>query len=259
MVRRLTSIRIPAAGRGRSPERPAAYAERRLVTGILGGRYRVGGNLPAERELAEELGVTRPTLREVLKRLDRDGWITVRHGRPTRVNDALREGGLNVLSALVRHGDPLPDGFVAQLLEVRCALAPAYTRAAVARNGAAVARLLAAGEGLPGDAGAFARFDWEMHRFLAATSGNPVYTLILNGFAGFYEEMAAHYFAREEARASSLAFYRALARAARDGDQERAFAIAADVMGKSLSLWSRLESRGKRRSAKATGTDGGAS
>ena len=259
MVRPLTSRTYASEDRLRGPERPAAYAERRLVTGILRGRYRVGGNLPAERELAEELGVTRPTLREVLKRLDRDGWITVRHGRPTRVNDALREGGLNVLSALVRHGNPLPEAFVAQLLEVRCALAPAYTRAAVARDGAAVARFLAAGEELPEEAGAFARFDWEMHRLLGAASGNPVYTLILNGFAGFYEEMAALYFAREEARASSRAFYRSLAGAARDGDAERAFALAADVMGKSLALWRRLESRDRRRAARKAGTEGGAS
>ena len=56
-------------------------------------------------DLAASLGVTRPTLREALKKLDRDGFVTVRHGLPTRVNDLWTEGGLNVLAGLAEHGE----------------------------------------------------------------------------------------------------------------------------------------------------------
>ena len=84
-----------------APQRPAAYAEEALVNAILDGTYPAGTTLPGERDLAAQLGVTRPTLREVLGRLERDGWLTVRHGKATRVNDLWREGGLNVLEAIV--------------------------------------------------------------------------------------------------------------------------------------------------------------
>lgn len=35
---------------------------------------------------------------------------------------------------------------------------------------------------------------------LTVASGNPIYTLILNGFAGFYVQMAHRYFTHVEAR-----------------------------------------------------------
>jgi GntR family negative regulator for fad regulon and positive regulator of fabA len=251
VVRPLTSLKSGrAAPAGRTlPVRPAAHAEQVLVTAILDGRCPAGSNLPSERELALELGVTRPTLREVLKQLDRDGFLTISHGRPTRVNDVLREGGLNVLASLVRYGGPLPEGFVRDLLEVRLALAPAYARAAVERDPEGTISLLAE-DRLPADApGAFASYDWGLHTGLAALSGNPVYGLILNGFASFYEELACHYFEREEARRASRSFYVNLHSAARGRDAGAAERRVRAAMLESLALWAKAETsrRGKRK------------
>lgn len=53
-----------------------AQIEDMLVAGIL----KQGTRLPAERELAEIMDVSRPKLREALKRLTDDGLIEVRHG-----------------------------------------------------------------------------------------------------------------------------------------------------------------------------------
>lgn len=220
-----------------APQRPAAYAEQALVTAILDGTYPPGSFLPGERDLAAQLGVTRPTLRETLQRLACDGWLTIQQGKPTRVNDFWREGGLNVLSAMVRYSQQLPASFVPNLLEVRLVLAPAYARAAVARSAATVVRFLQSYLSLDDEPKAFAAFDWHLHRTLAIASGNPIYTLILNGFAGFYEEMACRYFARPEARASSRAFYAALLEAARRGDGEEAEQITRSVMRESMELW----------------------
>ena len=67
--------------------KPAEVAESRLVQAILDGDFPINSTLPAERELAHLLGITRPTLREVLQRLSRDGWLEIRHGKPTRVRN----------------------------------------------------------------------------------------------------------------------------------------------------------------------------
>jgi len=224
-----------------APYRPRDYAESAIVNRILDGTFPPGSVLPCERQLAEQLGVTRPTLREAIQRLTLDGWLTVSHGKATLVNDYWAEGGLNVLSKLVEHQEVLPPDFVTHVLEVRLQLAPVYTREAVGRAAADVADKLAEAERLPDTPAALARYDWELHRCLTARSGNPVYPLILNGFRGFYEEIAADYFTFPVARTLSRRFYSELREAALAGDAERAERVCRRVMQMSLVLWARRE------------------
>ncbi len=220
-----------------APQRPAAYAIQALVTSILEGDYPPGSTLPAERELSIQLGVTRPTLREALRRLESDGWLTVQQGKPTRVRDFWREGGLNVLSGLVRYGRQLPTGFVTQLLEVRLVMAPAYTRSAVAHCPEQVAACLEGIDALPDTPEAFAALDWKLHYTLTIASGNPIYTLILNGFAGFYEQMARLYFAYPESRQLSRRFYQELSQHISEKDAQSAEALTRSIMEQSIRLW----------------------
>ena len=224
------------------PLRPAELSEQRLIQAILDGTFAAGSTLPGERDLAGQLGVTRPTLREALQRLARDGWLEINHGKPTLVKDIWRDGNLNVLSALVRYGQGLPSDFVTNLLQVRLAMAPAYARAAVERNPQGVVELLAEHADLENEPQAFARFDWQVHRDLTLLSGNPVFTLILNGFADFYVRLATLYFAQAEARTASRAFYADLMGAAQSGDVDAAGAITQRVMEESIALWQALES-----------------
>jgi len=53
---------------------------RQLVGLVKSGHLKPGDRLPAERTLAEELGVGRPTLREALRALQLLGIVDIRHG-----------------------------------------------------------------------------------------------------------------------------------------------------------------------------------
>ncbi|MBA3471082.1 MAG: fatty acid metabolism transcriptional regulator FadR [Herpetosiphonaceae bacterium] len=229
-----------------APQKPAEYAEDALISAILDGTYPPGTPLPAERELASQLGVTRPTVREVLQRLSRDGWLMIRQGKSTQVNDFWRDGGLNVLSVLVRHQSQLPADFIPNLLAVRLDLAPSYARAAVRHSPAAVAGYLAGWTALPDTAEAFAAFDWGLHRALTIAASNPIYTLILNGFAGFYEQMARQYFESAAARAASRQFYAALHAAAQANAADAAEAITRQVIEASIEFWRHVKSEPSR-------------
>jgi GntR family negative regulator for fad regulon and positive regulator of fabA len=220
-----------------TPLRPAELTEQRLIRAVLDGEFLPGGALPGERELAASLGVTRPTLREVLHRLARDGWFDIQHGKPTRVRDYWREGNLTVLSALVRYSQNLPHDFVPNLLAVRLSMAPAYTRTAVERAADEVVALLNGYTDLEDTAERLAQADWNLHHGLTLASGNPVFTLILNGFAGFYVQMARLYFAQPQARASSRAWYTDLLAAARAGDADGAEIVTRRTMQESIELW----------------------
>jgi len=222
-----------------APQKPAELAENRLIEAILDGFFPIGSSLPGERELASQLKVTRPTLREALQRLGRDGWLEIHQGRPTRVRDYWREGNLAVLGAIASREAHQPLDFIPNLLAVRLALAPAYTRLAVLNQPEALDGCLASAPAQTDPPADFARFDWDLHHLLTVLSGNPIFTLILNGFAGLYIPMAERYFQLSEARRSSSLFYRKLSEAALARDPARAEAVIRQAMLDSLSLWER--------------------
>jgi len=56
---------------------------RQLLSQLVSGRVLPGTKLPSERQLAESLGVGRPTVRAALKALDVLGVIEVRRGEGT--------------------------------------------------------------------------------------------------------------------------------------------------------------------------------
>ncbi|GAB4470974.1 MAG: fatty acid metabolism transcriptional regulator FadR [Anaerolineae bacterium] len=230
-----------------APAKPAELTYNRLVEAILEGTFPPNSTLPGERQLAEMLGVTRSTLREALQRLSANGWVEIQQGRPTRVRDIWTEGNLNTLSALVEHHAVMPGAFISQLLEVRLALAPAYTAAAVEHHAAEVVRLMdELLADLSNTAESFAQIDWRLHHRLTVLSTNPIYTLILNGFEGFYEQMAWLYFSIAESRQVSQGFYSDLRAYAAAGDAQQAFQLVEEVMRKSIQLWEQAAGQGRQ-------------
>ena len=68
------------------PRRAEATAAT-LRAEIAAGRYRPGERLPAEPDLAGQLGVSRPTLREAFRLLHEEGLVRREHGSGTYVRE----------------------------------------------------------------------------------------------------------------------------------------------------------------------------
>ena len=218
-------------------KKPAELVESRLIEAILDGTFPANSHLPAERELAEALGVTRPTLREALQRLTRDGWVDIHHGKPTRVRDYLTEGNLGVLNALAEHPNFSPDNFIPNLLNIRLAMAPMYAELAVDNASRELLAFLERRVDLDESPRAFADFDWSLHHTLTILSGNPIFVLILNGFKDLYLNLAPVYFKTPDARQTSRFYYDELAKAAKARDTFRAKSLTESIMRDSLSYW----------------------
>lgn len=217
--------------------KPAELAENRLLEAILSGHFPPNSILPGERELAKQIGVTRPTLREALQRLARDGWLDIQQGKPTRVRDYWQEGGLGVLAVLARSPQGEHSDFVAYLLEVRLLLAPTYTRQALEADAAAIAAALQRYPSLPDEPVAFARADWDLHLLLTRRAANPIFRFLFNGFTDLALRMGERYFAYPECRAHSRRFYEDLLVCARAGAGFDAEVLTRRVMEESLALW----------------------
>lgn len=218
-------------------QRPAEVAEQRLLEAILSGHYAINTNLPGERELASQIGVTRTTLRETLQRLARDGWLDIQQGKPTRVRDYWREGNLGVLSILAQRPAQQTADFVAHLLEIRVLLAPVYTRQAMQTASHEIAALLGSYSELDDSPAAFARADWDLHHLLATRAENPIFPLLLNSFQDLYQLMGTYYFAYQRNRNRSRAYYADLTVLAEKGSFLEAESLTRVVMEESLALW----------------------
>lgn len=85
---------------------------------IVDGTYGAGEKLPSERELAKQLNVSRPSLREAIQKLEAKGLITRRQGGGTFISGALHQKVTDPLFALLAQN---PEAHY-DLLEFRHAL-----------------------------------------------------------------------------------------------------------------------------------------
>lgn len=222
------------------PLRPGPFAERQIIRHILEGRYQPGTLLPSERKLAETLGVTRQTIREALQRLAGEGWLTIRHGKATEVNDFWKTGGIRLLGTLVNFSSSLPGPVIEHLLELRVIFTPPVAQQAAQRAPGPIARHLEQARGLEDEASAYSGFDWQLQELMASLSGNPVHLMMLNDFRAIFQTMAEAYFSEAYARRTSLAYYRGLHRAVTE-DPAAVGPIVKKAMLQSIEIWKQIK------------------
>lgn len=216
---------------------PAGFAEEYIVESIWSKRFPPGTILPAERELSELIGVTRTTLREVLQRLARDGWLTIQHGKPTKVNDFWETSGLNILETLARLDQEGISDLVDDLLAARTSVSAVFIRAAIKNNPEKVLEALAAYKDLPDDGQAYAEFDYRLTHELAFASGNRIFVLMINGFRGLYSRIGSYYFSNEKSRELARDYYSSLQSLAESGNFEDVQNMLRDYGMESGKVW----------------------
>lgn len=105
-----------------------------ILAEVLSGEMQPGESLPSERRLAEVLGVSRPAIREALKRVAAAGLVEVRQGDATTVRDFRRHAGLDLLPRLLLRGDQLDVSVVRSILEARLHNGPKVAELAALRR-----------------------------------------------------------------------------------------------------------------------------
>lgn len=219
---------------------PADVAEQYLIESIWNGSIAINSELPAERVLADKIGVTRTTLREVLQRLSKDGWITIRHGKPTKVNNFWETSGLNILSTLTRLDVTRRSDFIDQLMSVRTNISTIILRMAGKHNHESVISFLQEVPSIDASSETFAEFDYRFYHHVAVSSNNMIYVLILNGLQDLYRKVGVFYFSNSEARSIALAFYADIKATFEQGELNKIMQIVRDSAFASGKIWLRL-------------------
>jgi len=153
---------------------------------ILSDELPMGTQLPPERELAQQMQVSRAVVNGGLAELAQQGFLEVRPRQGTFVADYRRKGNLSTLIAIMEYqGGVLGKDEIRSILEVRRALEHLAAQRAIryasdealARLGDIVARIAAAQNNAQAAEAAFA-FQHE----LAMQSGNTLLPLIFRSF-----------------------------------------------------------------------------
>ncbi|GAB2657974.1 fatty acid metabolism transcriptional regulator FadR [Vibrio panuliri] len=260
---------------------PAGFAEKYIIESIWKGRFPPGSILPAERELSELIGVTRTTLREVLQRLARDGWLTIQHGKPTKVNQFMETSGLHILDTLMTLDADNATSIVEDLLAARTNISPIFMRYAFKANKEnserTIKNVIDSCESLQNSdswdhfmqsspyaekitqqikddgekdpikreeiliAKTFNFYDYMLFQRLAFHSGNQIYGLIFNGLRKLYDRVGSYYFSNPEARELALQFYRDLLEVCESGNRESIPVLVRHYGIESGQIWQQMK------------------
>jgi GntR family transcriptional repressor for pyruvate dehydrogenase complex len=172
----------------------------RLEELILSGELKTGERLPAERNLAARLGVSRPVLHEALVDLAAKGLVTINPRRGVVINDFRKSGSFAILSSLLTyHNGELDPQFVSSLLAMRILVETETARLAAGHASAdqlAELRDIVQREKTTdqGSIGAMIELDFEFHLLISIASENMAYPLILNSFKTVYTHFTSAFF-----------------------------------------------------------------
>jgi GntR family transcriptional repressor for pyruvate dehydrogenase complex len=170
---------------GRLYEQIVAQIEAR----ILDGELRPGDKLPAERELAEQFGVSRTAIREAMKALMLSGLVEIRPGRGTFVTNSTSVVVRNSIDMLVRVGS---EAGIQDLIEVREILEPEIAALAAVRASEedirSMEEAVAAMDQAMEDADTFVEADLDFHLALAQGTNNALIPVLIDSLVDLLRE-----------------------------------------------------------------------
>jgi GntR family transcriptional repressor for pyruvate dehydrogenase complex len=194
----------------------------RLRGAILRKDLAEGAPLPTEKELVEQLGVSRATVREGLRLLEADGLIATRPGRGggTVVRRPPASGHTRALALLLQFAGTT----LGELLEARRVIEPACARLAAGRvrpdQLVEMERLIEEMRASTGEPLAYLTQQVRFHLLIAHAAGNNVLRIYATSLAELTHEQMVHVpFTREDLEAGTVgcaAILEALAQ--RDGE-----------------------------------------
>jgi GntR family transcriptional repressor for pyruvate dehydrogenase complex len=162
---------------------------------ILKGALKPGDQLPAERELAHQFGVSRTAVREAVKALREKGLVEAHPGRGTFITNGTSHSIRQTLDWMLRAGQP---GGTAHLAEVREILEPEIAALAASRANqetlASMREAVTVMDDAKRDPDAFIEADLDFHLALAEAAANPLILSLIDSIVAVLREQRMRIF-----------------------------------------------------------------
>jgi GntR family transcriptional regulator, transcriptional repressor for pyruvate dehydrogenase complex len=156
---------------------------------VLNGTLKPGDQLPAERELAQQLGVSRTAVREAVKTLREKGLVEAYSGKGTFITDGTSQAARQSFDLMVKLGQPegLP-----HLAELRLIMEPGIAALAALRTEeehlVTMREAVAVMDRAHRDPDAYIEADLDFHLALAEAAANPLILSLIDSIVGLLRE-----------------------------------------------------------------------
>ena len=165
---------------------------------VLNGTLKPGDQLPAERDLAQRLGVSRTAVREAVKTLREKGLVEAYSGRGTFITDGTSQAARQSFDLMVKIGQQGQQEGLPHLAELRLALEPGIAAMAAERvtdeDLTAMREAVAVMDRSQENAEAYIEADLDFHLALAEAAANPLILSLIDSIVGLLREQRIRIF-----------------------------------------------------------------
>jgi len=223
-------------------------------------QLKAGDTLPSQRDLAEQLGIGRPAIREALNRLEAMGIVKIRHGKSSTIEKVDFNTILGNLSTILE----LAPADVLQLLEAKEIIESKCTELAAERateeDLAQMKDFIESMEQNKDNPTAHAEADFLFHFTIVKAAGNPFIIEITKVLSKMIQKAIEETAIEDdlEGRERAMRFHRALYRAIRRKEKTKAAEVLQQHSADSRSTYqSRCSKQCKAETRKKTGVSKG--
>ena len=190
---------------------------------VLKGTLKTGDQLPSERELAEQFGVSRTAVREAIKALGEKGLVESFSGRGTFITNGTSHAIRQSLDLMMKIGQSAGS---THLAEVRDILEPEIAALAAARaedqHLASMREAVAVMDRSKHNAEAFIEADLDFHLGMAEAAANPLILSLIDSIVGLLREQRMRIFQAEGGPERGQYHHKRILKAVENRDPERA-------------------------------------
>ncbi len=186
------------------------------------GELKAGSRLPPERELAEMLSISRPSLRTALKALSVMGIIRAKPGAGTFIAESMPEIFAEPMAFLTLiHNTETPELFEARRI-IETGLVELAAERATSEHLKAIAAEVEGMRKSLNDPEKYLKHDVAFHQALAAAAGNKVMSGVMNTVAALLLQVRRESIARASDKEDAIEWHEQIFHAVRNGEARRA-------------------------------------
>lgn len=211
-------------------------AVQQIKNEILSGRYKIGDRIPTEKDLCQQLGIGRSTVREALRMLKALGFIEVKQGKGAFIIKTNEDSDEKIRDWFSKNKIELID-----FIQVRMSLEPLAVRLTIERASDEeiinIEKILEIFEDAvkSGNALDLAMMDEAFHTAIAEASGNNLLIMLNRTIVEFFREYRVRSFAVKKNIKNALEPHRKIMQAIRARNADAAVQAMVDHLKLSMT------------------------